>query len=237
MTTAFHNGADLGATAYEPLDWPIERIRERTLSYTFRAHFHPYVGPLVHRLVTGSIDGLQGADTEDVTRPDGTVVTLPDGSPRPVLYQDLMTDHRYGPTALVSEPYPVADLDFTTSGGYAVYSWELFFHLPLTVGIHLSRNGRYEEAQDWFHYVFDPADDSDGPTPQRFWKVRPFRTTDVESVTDILTNLSTGADPQLLADTVAALAAWADNPFSPFTVARYRPGAYMVKTVTRTWIT
>ena len=229
--TAFHNGADLGSTAYEPLDWPIERIRERTLSYAFRAHFHPYVGQLVHRLVTDSIDGLQGADTEDVTRPDGTVVTLPDGSPRPVLYQELMTARRYGPTQLVSQPYPVADLDFTTSGGYAVYNWELFFHLPLTVAIHLSRNGRYEEAQRWFHYVFDPADDSDGPAPQRFWKVRPFRTTDVESVTDILTNLSTGADPQLLADTVAALAAWADQPFSPHVVARYRPGAYMVKTV------
>jgi hypothetical protein len=231
MTIAFHNGADLGSTAYEPLDWPIERIRERTLSYAFRAHFHPYVGQLVHRLVTDSIDGLQGADTEDVTRPDGTVITLPDGTPKPVLYQDLMTAQQYGPTRLVSEPYPVADLDFTTSGGYAVYNWELFFHLPLTAAIHLSRNGRYEEAQSWFHYVFDPTDDTDGPAPQRFWKVRPFRTTDVESVTDILTNLSTGADPQLLADTVAALAAWADNPFSPFTVARYRPGAYMVKTV------
>ena len=117
MTTAFHNAADLGSTAYEPLDWPIERIRERTLSYAFRTHFHPYVGQLVHRLVTDSIDGLQGADTEDVTRPDGTVVTLPDGSPRPVLYQDLMTDRQYGPTALVTEPYPVADLDFSTSGG------------------------------------------------------------------------------------------------------------------------
>ena len=231
MTIAFHNGADLGSTAYQPLDWSIERIRERTLSYAFRTHFHPYVGQLVHRLVTDSIDGLQGADTEDVTRPDGTVVTLPDGSPKPVLYQELMTGQRYGPTQLVSQPYPVADLDFSTSGGYVVYNWELFFHLPLTVAIHLSGNGRYEEAQSWFHYVFDPTDDSDGPTPQRFWKVRPFRTTDVESVTDILTNLSTGADPQLLADTTAALAAWADDPFSPFTVARYRPGAYMVKTV------
>ena len=186
----------------------------------------------MHRLVTDSIDGLQGADTEDVTRPDGTVVTLPDGSPRPVLYQDLMTVHQYGPTALVTEPYPVADLDFSTSGGYAVYNWELFFHLPLTVAIHLSDNGRYEEAQRWFHYVFDPTDDSDGPTPQRFWKVRPFRTTDVESVTEILINLATGADPQPLADTTAAIDEWARQPVPPVhRVARYRPSAYMVKTV------
>ena len=37
--------------------------------------------------------------------------------------------------------------------------------MPITIAIHLSRNGRYEDAQRWFHYVFDPTDDSDGPTP------------------------------------------------------------------------
>ena len=229
--TAFHHGDDLGSTAFQPSNITIERIRERTLRYAFRTHFHPYVGELVHRLVTDSLDGLQGADTEDVTRPNGTVVTLPDGSPKPVLYEPLMTDRKYRPTAMVSEPYPVADLDFSTSGGYSIYNWELFFHLPLTVAMHLSRNGRHEEAQHWFHYVFDPTDDSDGPTPARFWKVRPFRTTDVESITEILTNLSTGADPALLADTVSAIAAWADRPFSPHVVARYRPSSYMTKTV------
>jgi hypothetical protein len=210
---AFHNGGDLGSTAYAPMNFPIERIRERTLSYAFRPHFHPYVGELVHRLITDSIDGLQGADTDRS------------------LVADLMTDHRYGPTTLVAEPYPVAELDFAISGAYAVYNWELFFHLPLTVAIHLSRNGRFEEAQRWFHYVFDPTDDSGGSTPERFWKVLPFRTTDVESIAAILTNLSTGADAQLLADTVTALAAWQDQPFSPHVVARYRPSAYMAKTV------
>ncbi|MEU4419670.1 hypothetical protein AB0F81_03530 [Actinoplanes sp. NPDC024001] len=204
---AFHHGIDLATPA------TIERIRERALSYSFHTHFHPYVGELVHRLVTGSIGGLQATDTEDaLTRP-------------------LMTNREYRPTTLVTEPYPVADLDFSTSGAYAVYNWELFFHVPLTVAMHLSRNGRYEEAQRWFHYVFDPYDDSDGPTPDRFWKVKPFRTTDVESITEILTNLSTGADPVLLADTVNAIAAWADQPFAPHVVARYRPSAYMTKTV------
>ena len=45
MTIAFHNGADLGSTAYEPLDWSIERIRERTLSDAFRTHFPPVRRP------------------------------------------------------------------------------------------------------------------------------------------------------------------------------------------------
>ena len=70
------------------------------------------------------------------------------------------------------------------------------------IAIHLSKNQRYREAQAWFHYVFDPTDDSRGDTPDRFWKVRPFQSTHVELVTDILTNLSTGQDPQLRQDTI-----------------------------------
>ena len=121
----------------------IERIRERTLSYTFRTHFHPYVGELVNRLVTGSVDGLQAADTEED------------------LSAELMTAGKYGPTALVTKPYPVADLDFTISGAYAVYNWELFFHVPLTIAVHLSKNQRFAEAQRWFHYIFDPTSNDD----------------------------------------------------------------------------
>ena len=97
-------------------------------------------------------------------------------------------------SALVQRPYPVKDLDFTSSGAYSVYNWELFFHVPITIAIHLSKNQRFAEAQRWFHYLFDPTDDSDGPTPERFWKVRPFQYTDVKKIEEILVNLATGAD-------------------------------------------
>src|SRR5262249_43551329 len=126
---------------------------------------------------------------------------------------------------------PVRDLDFTVSGAYSEYNWELFFHVPLTVAMHLSKNGRFEDSQRWFHYVFDPTDSSDGPSPARFWKVRPFQTTDVEAIEEILVNLSTGADQQLRDDTIAAIHAWREAPFHPHVVARYRPSAYMFKTV------
>ena len=100
-----------------------------------------------------------------------------------------------------ASPYPVKDLDFTSSGAYSVYNWELFFHVPLTIAIHLSKNQRFAEAQRWFHYLFDPTDDSDGPTPERFWKVRPFQSTDVKKIEEILVNLATGADPTLRNET------------------------------------
>lgn len=310
-------------------------IRERTLSYRFSPHFHPYATELVKRLVEKSIPGLQSIDTEylanadgtraalpdstratlaagthltlsdgtalilprplPVTLPDGTGVRLsdgtqvtlpgsivwtsagaikalkaggtpvlvPDGSqvvipsgtvaagtdgsalrlaadahatlngalPRPVLYDDLFTAASYAPTDLVRRPYPVKDLDFGTSGAYAIYNRELFYHIPVALGLNLTANGRFEEAQRWLAYVFDPTDDGDGPPPQRFWKVRWFQESDVELIESVLMNLSTGADPQLRQDTINSIEAWKNTPFNPHVVARYRSTSYMFKAV------
>ena len=145
-------------------------IRERTLSYMFRVHFHPYVSNLVKRLLEEQIPGLQSIDTEYVTNPDGSFVTLPNGKPKPVLYGKLFTPSKYDPSPMVEKPYPVKDIDFTSGGAYSVYNWELFFHVPLTIAMHLSKNGRFEDAMRWFHFIFDPTDDTDGTTPERFWK-------------------------------------------------------------------
>jgi len=175
-----------------------------------------------------------------VARPDGTLVTLPAGTsvtllackPKPKLHEDIFSESSYDPSSqAVAKPYPVKDLDFTSSGAYSAYNWELFYHVPITIAIHLSKNQRFEEAMKWFHYVFDPTDDSDGPTPERFWKVKPFQYTDVKMVEEILTNLSTGADPVLQKDTINNIDKWKDTPFRPHVVARYRQSAYMFKTV------
>ena len=65
------------------------------------------------------------------------------------------------------------DKDFDLAAGrpYANYNWELLFHIPLTIAVHLSKNQRFAEAQRWFHYIFDPTcNDTTVPAPQRFWK-------------------------------------------------------------------
>ena len=152
--------------------------------------------------------------------------------PRPTLYADVFSATHYNPDpALVQLPYPVKDLDFSSGGAYAVYNWELFFHVPMLIAIHLSKNQRFAEAQRWFHFLFDPTDDSEGPTPERFWKVRPFQTTDVKKIEEILVNLATGADEALRNETIRSIEAWKDAPFRPHVIARYRQQAYMVKTV------
>ncbi len=205
--------------------------QEREVSYQFYPHAHPFVPQLITRLIEKSVSGLQAADTDYQKNLDGSVVNLPDGKPKPILFADFFSGTRYNPSSLVQQPYPVKDLDFTSSGAYSLYNWELFFHVPLTIAIHLSKNQRFAEAQQWFHYIFDPTDDSDGPTPQRFWKVRPFQSTDVKKIEDILVNLATGEDPQLRDETIRSIEAWKDAPFRPHVVARYRQQAYMLKTV------
>jgi Tc toxin complex TcA C-terminal TcB-binding domain len=214
--------------------------------FRFDAHFHPYVDALITRLLERSVAGLQGADTEFTQR-------MPDGAPdlsAPALFEDIFrtAGAPYKPTALIdSRHFPVKELDFDSSGAYAPYNWEIFFHVPLLVAVHLSRNQRYEEAQRWFHFLFDPTDSSDGPAPQRFWKVRPFLDARVRSIEEILVNLATPdpaappTDPAELAeyearrklkeDTRASIAALEDTPFQPWVVARHRPTAYMLKTV------
>ena len=206
-------------------------IQEREVGYRFYPHKHPFVPHLITRLIAKSVNGLQAADTDYQKNPDGSIATLPDGKFKPVLFSEYFSAARYKPSSLVQKPHPVMDLDFTSSGAYSVYNWELFFHVPLTIAMHLSKNQRFAEAQQWFHYIFDPTDDSDGPTPERFWRVRPFQYTDVKKIEDILINLTTNADPELRDETIRSIEAWKDAPFRPHVIARYRQQAYMLKTV------
>ncbi len=218
-------------------------IKERELNYHFNTHFHPYVARLLDRFIQQSIPGLQAADTEYKRNADGTFARFDEayqdenkrGQFIPVLHQDFF-EQTYGPNPgkiknLVVAPLPVRDLDFTSSGAYSVYNWELFYHVPLMIAMHLGKNGRYAEAQHWFHYIFDPTDNSDGPTPERFWKVKPFHTTDVKLIEEIMINLSTGENPKLRDETINSIMAWKENPFRPHVIARYRQSAYMFKTV------
>jgi hypothetical protein len=161
----------------------------------------------------------------------GTSAKLLKSKPLPLLFDQIFSSQKYDPSALVEQPFPVKDLDFTFGGPYSIYNWELFFHIPIIVAIHLSKNQRFAESQKWFHYIFDPTDNTDGPTPQRFWKVKPFQTTDIQKLEDTMVNIATGADPNLLDETMRSLDAWKNSPFSPHVIARFRQQAYMYKTV------
>jgi hypothetical protein len=147
----------------------LERARLQTdieFTYTFANFFHPFVGELIEKLNQESLSGLLDAD----------------------FHKSLETsffDEFYEAlnTRLVKVKHSPKAID-VAGGPYANYNWELLFHIPLTIAVHLSKNQRFAEAQRWFHYIFDPTcNDTTQPVPERFWKFLAFR--DVGDVTRI----------------------------------------------------
>jgi hypothetical protein len=144
----------------------------------------------------------------------------------------------YKPSALVVKPYPREDVDFERDGAYAGYNWELFFHMPFEIAMRLNRDQRFEEARNWFHYIFNPVGATDAPAPQKFWVTKPFFQTTVadyqEQAIDSIMN-AIAADPSgaSITNLKFAVSEWRDKPFRPHVVARSRPVAYQLAIVTK----
>jgi hypothetical protein len=122
-------------------------------------------------------------------------------------------------------------LDFTPAGTFAVYNWELFFHIPLYIAQLLSQNQQFEDAQNWFHYIFNPSRQSTEPTPQRFWIPKPFHNLTssgvlAQQINNLLLAVNQG-DPS----SVNQINSWRNDPLNPFALADLRPVAYMKATV------
>ncbi|MFN0155397.1 MAG: toxin [Gaiella sp.] len=199
---------------------------ETRFTYTFRNHFHPYVGRLIEKLNRDSIDGVLDVDFHASLVEDFFVAAY---SPNVADDRFDLTDVEFGPT----------NIDVSERGPYSVYNWELLFHLPFSIAVHLSKNQRFAEAQKWFHYIFDPTcDDITEPVPQRFWKFLRFRErTPVLQIDDLLLILSkptaecTPEELELKELVISGYEEIRDNPFQPHVVARTRVVAYQLAVV------
>ncbi|HSR10375.1 MAG TPA: hypothetical protein VLS90_02945, partial [Thermodesulfobacteriota bacterium] len=133
----------------------------------------------------------------------------------------------YAPAAEVDgRAAQIESLDFSRSGAYSIYNWELFFHAPLLIACRLSENQRFEEAMQWFHYIFDPTNTQMLDTPQRFWVTKPFHETSgseyrKQRIRHILEHID---------EFRAQLLEWKNHPFKPHLIAEHRTVAYQ-KTV------
>ncbi|MEM7444141.1 MAG: neuraminidase-like domain-containing protein [Pseudomonadota bacterium] len=120
-------------------------------------------------------------------------------------------------------------LDF--NGSLGVYFREIFFHIPFLIANHMNSQGRFEEAQRWYHFIFDPTAaetvPEDGTVPpadrdrqerDRVWQYVEFRGRTVESLNDTLTDR-------------AAIEAYKSDPFNPHAIARLRLSAYQKSVV------
>ena len=145
--------------------------------------------------------------------------------------------------------HPKEIVDFSADGAYSPYNWELFYHAPLLIANALSKNQRFEEARDWYHFIFNPigmeSQISGGSAMSKYWITKPFyETTDpayvqqrIENIMRMLTG-DTGV-PGYSDDARKALDGqvedWRINPFEPHRIANYRTVAYQ-KTVVMNYL-
>ncbi|QDG52118.1 hypothetical protein FIV42_15610 [Persicimonas caeni] len=116
------------------------------------------------------------------------------------------------------------ELDYT--GPMGLYLREVFFHIPFLIANHLNSQNQFEEAQAWYHHIFDPtASDKVGGLSgldeqererrerNRVWRYREFREIGLDSLRTQLTD-------------EGAIGLYERDPFNPHAIARLRLSAY-----------
>ncbi|WP_406389670.1 hypothetical protein [Streptomyces sp. NBC_00887] len=200
-----------------------EDVADSEFSYTFQNFFHPYVGELIERLNKGSVAGLLDPVYQEKLNAKGEGF--------------FESFYDPAPTGLVTS-FP-KDIDVRPGGPYANYNWELLFHVPLSIAVHLSNNQRFAEAQRWFHYIFDPTStDTSVQGPARYWKFLAFRgDAETQNITQVVNLLSTpddelSAEQRMTKDTLLeGYGSIRRFPFEPHRVAATRPVAYQYQVV------
>lgn len=204
----------------------------------FHTFYHPFSSQYVTNLNNFGIDGLMNTDTflnawqQPFFHDYGAVFT---SNYDPNFWQGLVKQANPFDFYEAGKPYTYyqENICFDLYGANSLYNWELFFHAPLYIATRLSKNGRYEEAKKWFHYIFDPTtDELQGLYPSetsRYWKVFPFKLTPKQSIEQWFASIA-GIDEDHNGEN-DVIQEWRDNPFKPFLVARNRPLAFMKNVV------
>ncbi len=122
---------------------------------------------------------------------------------------ELNFDSAYGGYNMLLDvvQFPPKKLEFQGPNG--IYNWEIFFHIPYLIADGLMQNRKFELAQQWYRYIFDPVKKIDNER----WKFLPFK----NGVVDPLSSYINDPEDAYI---------WRSDPFSPHALARVRPGAY-----------
>ena len=196
--------------------------QETEFAYNFENFFHPFVGRLIEKLNRESLRGMLDAKfhKEELAT---------------AFFKEFYTALE---SKLVKVSYHDKNIDLEEGGPYANYNWELLFHIPLTVAVHLSKNQRFTEAQRWFHFIFDPTSNDQGiDPPARFWMFLRFREGgDVTRIDELLALMSNRTEDgteehKLKLKILEGYAKILKDPFRPHAVARTRHVAYQYSVV------
>jgi hypothetical protein len=204
--------------------------QDTVFTYTFENFFHPFVGELIQKLNRESLPGMLDPDfhqglAERFGEFFDQFYETPQNS------QAFREEHKNSSNLIKVIPSKKAiELEYIQP--YANYNWELLFHIPLAIAVHLSKNQRFAEAQRWFHYIFDPtSNDTSVETPQRFWKFLAFRNgaspTRIDELLRLLSKSNPDTDDVKLRESILrGYEAIKNKPFQPHAVARTRQIAY-----------
>jgi peptidoglycan hydrolase-like protein with peptidoglycan-binding domain len=187
------------------------QTRETISRYVAQPLYHPYAALFVQELARDGVDGLLNRRIQ--VEPE--TMTPRNSFDFDTIYQPVAPH-----TAVSSAKKDVVDFSF--DGAFSVYNWELFFHVPIYIANRLSQNQRFEDAQRWYHFIFDPTNIENLPTPARYWITKPlheqttadYRAQRIQNLIDRIEEFS---------DQVTA---WKNDPFKPHLIARYRPVAF-----------
>ena len=207
-TMYFQNGNYFTINAPEYVYDPFYRAE-----YAFWPFYHPFAWLLAGQLNIKGLDGLYAQKLQL--------------EPAAVAEQPAFDFYNYyKPTGCVLEPYPEEAIDFKANDGYALYNWELFYHVPFLIANSLSTNQQFEQAKRWYEYVFTPTGGAKGEGPERFWIAKPFNeTSKAEYAEEQITHLMEEVNRRNI-ELEHQVAAWRAEPFDPEAIAQWRPVAY-----------
>lgn len=118
---------------------------------------------LNQRLFAGGIDSLLQLSTQAIDELPGFTKT---GSSDPITIK--VNSNKV-------DKLPVSThLDFNSANG--IYYWEVFYHAPALIANALNTAQKFEEAKQWYEYIFDPTE------PGAYWKFLPFLAVDIDAI-------------------------------------------------------
>jgi hypothetical protein len=220
----FHYIGDATGASYGILNPGVNQVINLqwtdVFTYDFENFFHPFVGQLIEQLNKTDLAGMLDPFFLNSLTQD-----------KSWFWSDYI---QLRPSNSVQVVPHAKDIDVQPGGPYANYNWELVYHIPVMIAVHLSNNQRFAEAQKWFHLVFDPTStDTSVPPPMRFWKCLAFRNNPVSLDINSLLQLLSMPDNQLTADQKQSKAAilteynaMLQDPFQPHAIARTRTSSY-----------
>ncbi len=216
--TSYHNSGDTQVIYNVPLGGPgLVSVTIQQYLYHFENFFHPFVGQLIAQLNQTSVAGML-----DPAFLGGPLCTYNYAN-------EYTLNNGNGGNPEIAVTMDPQAIDVTLPGGpYAVYNWEMLYHIPVTIAVQLSNNQRFAEAQKWFHLVFDPTN-----AEQQYWRSFVFGGTNPAMDLNSLLQLLSTPDSQLSSSQIqiktnllTGYNAIMTNPFDPFVVARTRISSF-----------